>query len=181
MKQSNCLSLDYGAISYYTGYSAKSHYGMENNVMNYRETMLHLNSALNNVDALYATIAKKHGLTFNALMMFYLIDEAENITQKQICEALHLPKSTVHSILLDFVKQDYATLVDSNNKKEKFIAVTQTGDNYFRDILEETRQVEQNVLEGLGEENCTFLTKIADSVETLVHKEMARIDGSGVK
>lgn len=148
--------------------------------MDYRKTMSRLNAALNNIDAAYEAIAKKYGLTFNALMIFYLIDESENITQKQICDALHLQKSTVHSILLDFTKRGYVTLIEGNNKKEKFIAVTQTGGKHFQKILEETYQMEKNVLDSLGEETCAVLTETAEIVGGLMQKEIARISGNGV-
>lgn len=144
--------------------------------MNYREIMSRLNAALNNVDLVYSIIAKRHGLTFNSLMMFYLIDEAEHITQKQICDELYLPKSTVHSILLDLMKRDYVTLIEGNNKKEKFIIVTEAGNQYFSKILEETRSIEKNVLDALGEEACTFLTETADAIANLMMKEIAKIN-----
>jgi DNA-binding MarR family transcriptional regulator len=149
--------------------------------MNHRDTMARLNAALSKIDLAYETIAKKHGLTFNSLMMIYLMDKSENITQKQICDELHLPKSTVHSILLDFIKQGYATLVEGSNKKEKFIAVTATGRSYFRGVLEKTESIEKNVLDALGEEACTFLTDKAEIVGKLLSDEIAKINEGEVK
>lgn len=143
--------------------------------MDYREIMSRLNAALNNIDVVYAMIAKRHGLTFNALMMFYLIDETENVTQKHICDTLYLPKSTVHSILLDFIKHGYVTLVEGSNKKEKFITVTQAGNQYFSKIYEETKMIEKNVLDTLGEQSCTFLTETAENFGNLMLKEVAKI------
>lgn len=99
--------------------------------MNYKETMSRLNKSLNNIDSAYAKIAKKYGLTFNSLMMLYLLEESKKITQKQICDTLHLPKSTVHSILSDFIKQQYVTLVAGSNKKEKFVIFTEEGRGFF--------------------------------------------------
>ena len=148
--------------------------------MNYRETMSHLNMALNNINLVYATIAKKHGLTFNALMMFYLINESKDSTQKQICDALYLPKSTVHSILLDFIKRNFVILVEGNNKKEKFITVTQVGKQYISTILKETQRVEKNVLDALGEEVCAFLAETAETVGSLMLKEVTRINNEGM-
>jgi Transcriptional regulators len=148
--------------------------------MNYRKTMSRLNAALNKIDLAYETIAKKHGLTFNSLMVIYLIDSAENITQKQICEELHLPKSTVHSILLDFIKQDYTKLVEGSNKKEKFIVVTATGNLHFREILEETHAVEKTVLDALGDKACAFLTETAETVGNLLTEEIVKINNDGV-
>lgn len=148
--------------------------------MNYRETMSRLNAALKNIDLVYAIIAKRHRLTFNALMMFYLIDESENITQKQICDELYLPKSTVHSILLEFMKRGYVDLVEGRNKKEKFIEVTETGKQFFAKILAETQKVEKNVLDALGKETCTFLTDTAEIVGDLLTKEIAKINDGEV-
>lgn len=144
--------------------------------MNYRDTMARLNAALSKIDLAYETIAKKHGLTYNALMMIYLMDTTENITQKHICDELHLPKSTVHSILLDFIKRDYVTLTEGNNKKEKFITVTKKGKQYFRNVLGETEDIEKNVLDAIGDEACTFLTDTAEIVGNLLTKEIAKID-----
>ena len=149
--------------------------------MDYRETMFRLNTALNKIDLAYESIAKRHGLTFNSLMVIYLINNAKDITQKQICEELHLPKSTVHSILLDFIKQDYTNLIEGNNKKEKRIVITQAGYKYFGKILEETYSVEKNVLDALGVKTCSFLTETAEVVGNLLTKEIEKIKDGGVK
>lgn len=146
--------------------------------MNYRETMSRLNTALNNIDLAYAVIAKKHRLTFNALMMVCLIDEDEMVTQKKICDKLHLPKSTVHSILLDFIKQGYITLVPGGNMKEKFVVFTVAGNKHFTKILEETQRFEDKVLFALGEEACAFLVETAENLGKIILKEIAEISGS---
>ena len=149
--------------------------------MDYRKTMNRLNSALGKIDVAYEVIAKKYGLTYNALMMVYLIDQTENITQKQICDELHLPKSTVHSILSDFIKQGYANLTGGNNKKEKFVIITESGKHYFSNLLEETQSLEKNVLDTLGDETCDFLTETADIVGELMMSEIVRINDGGAK
>ena len=110
------------------------------------------------------------------MMTIYLIDRSKNITQKLICDKLYLPKSTVHSILLDFIKRGYVTLVEGNNKKVKPIAVTATGNQYFTEILEETQSVEKKVLDAIGEESCTFLTEAAETFGSLMMKEIAKIN-----
>jgi len=149
--------------------------------MNYRETMSRLNAALIKIDSAYEAVAKKHGLTFNALMMVYLMDEAEHVTQKQLCDALRLPKSTVHSILLEFIKQGYATLAVGNNKKEKFIVITAAGQRQFSKVMEETQALENAVLDALGEEACAFLADAAETAGYLLTKQIAKTNDSEVK
>lgn len=140
--------------------------------MNNRDTMSRLNAALSKIDYAYALIAKKHGLSFNALMMVCLIEESESVTQKQLCDALHLPKSTVHSILLDFIAQDYVVLSPGNNKKEKFVRFTPAGAEAFRVILTEMERFEDNILAALGDETCASLVKTAESLGEIITKEL---------
>lgn len=136
--------------------------------MQHQETMQRLNRAVHVLDAAYGRIAKRHGLTFNALMMLYAIDEAQGITQKQLCDALQLPKSTVHSILLDFIKREHVTLVQGENKKEKSILFTSAGRAYCGEILRETQRFEEGVLSALGEETCAFLVDTAQRLEAII-------------
>lgn len=139
--------------------------------MNYRETMSRLNKAIITIDSAYAQIAKQHGLTFNALMMLCSIDETDNITQKQLCDALQLPKSTVHSILQDFIKKGYVALIAGSNKKEKCIAFTETGRQYFQDILIQTHSFENRILSALGVDTCSFLVETAEKLGDIINDE----------
>lgn len=148
--------------------------------MHDRETMSRLNAALTNIDSAYAIIAKKHGLTFNALMMIYLMNEEERITQKQVCDALFLPKSTVHSILREFIKQGYATLEARDNKKEKHIVATVKGKQFISKICEETNRMERNVLQALGGDACAFLVETAEMLGILMKKELETTYGGEV-
>lgn len=141
--------------------------------MDYRETMARLNAALRKIDSAYEAIAKKHGLTFNALMIMYLIVRPETTTQTQIRDELHLPKSTIHSILSDFIQRDYVRLWQGSNKKEKYISATATGNDYFANILEETEAMEKKVLDVLGPEACTFLIDTARLTANILTQEIA--------
>ena len=149
--------------------------------MDYRKIMNRLNAALGKIDAAYEAIAKKYDMTYNALMMVYLMEETKNITQKQICDELHLPKSTVHSILLDFIQQGYVSLTEGNNKKEKFINITESGMCFFSNVFEKTQALEKNVLDALGGEACAFLTETAEAAGNLLMAEIASINDGEVK
>jgi DNA-binding MarR family transcriptional regulator len=109
-----------------------------------------------------------------------LLEESKNITQKQICDTLHLPKSTVHSILSDFIKQQYVTLVAGSNKKEKFVVFTEAGRGFFSKIFEETDRFEEKVLSSLGEDTCSFLIETAEKLSGIIKNEIAEISDSEV-
>ena len=148
--------------------------------MNYRKTMSRLNNALNHIDSAYVAIAKKHGLTFNGLMTVCLIAESDNVTQKKVCDTLHLPKSTVHSILLDFIRQDYMEFTTGSNKKEKYIIFTQIGSQHFSEILKETWCFEDKILSALGDDACIFLVNAPEKLSDIIKEEIDKISDSEV-
>ncbi|EOH85875.1 MarR family winged helix-turn-helix transcriptional regulator [Enterococcus villorum] len=145
--------------------------------MDYKNMMSKLNGTLNTIDTVYSEIAKKHGMTFNSLMTICLIEEAESITQKQIGDILHLPKSTVHSILVEFIKKDYLFLKEGSNKKEKLVDFTNSGKRFFQPIILETARFEERILTQLGDENCELLLQMAEKLNEIVSIELDKIEG----
>lgn len=143
--------------------------------MNYRDIMSRLNSALSTIDSAYGVIAKKYGLSFNALMIVCLIYESDTITQKVICDTLHLPKSTVHSILLNLMKQEYIVLKAGNDKKEKFVTFTELGVRYFEVVLTETQKFEDKILSALDTGTCLFLVETAEKLGVIINDEIAEL------
>lgn len=132
--------------------------------MKNRELMARLSKAMAKIDEAYHSIAQKHGLSYNALMLFYCILETENLTQKQVCSALYLSKSTVHSMLLDLQKKDYLILTSGNNKKEKFIVLTEKGNILANAIVKDTDILENAVLEHYGLEKSLYYVQEAEHI-----------------
>ncbi len=117
-----------------------------------------INFAFNGTTLAYSMLARKLGLSYNSLMVLYSIEMNEiqmnkNCTQKLICDETQLPKSTVHSILLDFIKKEYLTLqTRPENKKEKIIFLTPLGEKYIEEIMAKVHSVENKALLKLGTE-----------------------------
>lgn len=123
-----------------------------------KERIRMMNQAINNTIASYSVLARKQGLSYNALMVLYFLEDNEKSTQQNICDTLQLPKSTVHSILLDFVKKGYMTLQTTvENRKEKIIFITDRGKEYLQTILEPVHNAESRTMERLGNELCSQL------------------------
>lgn len=142
--------------------------------MHERETMSRLNAALRSIDQAYSAIAKRHGLSFQALMLLYMLEESQQVTQKRICDTLHLPKSTVHGILLGFLKQETVALVAGGNKKEKYAVLTEKGEREFAAVLKEMRCFEGRVLAALGGDVCARLVEAAESLEGIIKHALAQ-------
>ena len=60
--------------------------------------MSRFSNAQTQVNASYEIIARKYDLTYNALMILYIIDEDKNITQKNISDILYLPSFEVNTL-----------------------------------------------------------------------------------
>ncbi len=130
-----------------------------------------LNLIYDKITANYSLIAKKNNLSHNSLMVLYVLYDYENCTQKFISETLQLPKSTVHSILKEFISKNILTLENNNkNKKEKFIRLTDFGSNYINSVINEVIQIESKALKQLGDDDlfrfvnlnkkyCSFFSK----------------------
>lgn len=117
----------------------------------YLEQIEQINTAYSKTSAAYGRWAKTQGLNYNSLLMLCILEEKGTCTQKMICEELLLPKSTVHSILLDFMKKGYMALEAApDNKKEKVVVLTDAGKVFSDEILTKLHKMEVRAMERLG-------------------------------
>ncbi len=125
-----------------------------------KEQIRMMNYAVDGIVSVYSVLAKKCGLSYNGLMVLYVIEEYRKCTQKHICQILQLSKSTVHSILLDFVKNKYVILkTEEGNKKEKLITLTPIGEIYLEEVMNKVHKVEIEAMKKIGENMCLQLVK----------------------
>ena len=142
--------------------------------MEYREIIASLTASLYQVNSSYALMAKKYNLTYNALMTLYVVDSYEDVNQKFVSDTLFLSKSTVHTILESLERKDILCLVAGNNKKEKFIRFSESGEQFFSSIRTDTEEFEFKVLDYIGERDCVALVKQAKRMSAKMLSE-ARI------
>lgn len=121
--------------------------------MQIREQIKLINIALSGTLDLYRIWAKKHQLNYNTLVILYTLNDYKECTQKQICDWWALPKQTVHGILLDFEKKGYITITaNAEDKRERLITFTESGEIFASSILEKLHQMEENAMYKLGDE-----------------------------
>lgn len=117
----------------------------------YLQQVEQINTAYSKTSAAYGQWAKARGLNYNSLLMLCVLEEKGSCTQKTVCDELLLPKSTVHSILLDFMKKGYMALnAAPDNKKEKIVVLTEAGKAFSDDILTKLHNLEVRTMERLG-------------------------------
>lgn len=134
--------------------------------MDYKKLISTISQGLAAFDAVYDRLARQNGLTYNALMVIYILFKQESVTQKALCEELFLSKSTVHSIVKGFIVDDILTFSEQKYGKEKELIFTVNGKKYAKNIMDIVQEEEMRLLQYLGEENCKELGEIALKLQT---------------
>jgi len=147
--------------------------------MDTRKTMSRMTELLLLADTAYAEIARQNGLTYNALMVLYMVDDDPQTTQKDVCGTLHLSKSTVHSIIGDLSGRGLVLLTAGGNKKEKYVAPTKQGARLLAKILAETNRIEDAALQSFTEEELRAFLAAAEKLSDRLVSETAREYGMG--
>lgn len=142
--------------------------------MDTRKIMNELNDLLLIVESCYMKIAKENNFTYNELMLLLMIDGYDNVTQKQVCETLFLPKSSVHCMLEKLINNDILILTKGSNNKEKYIIPTNNGINIINKVVKEVELMERNTINSISnDEIINFVTttrKLTTKMKTEVGK-----------
>lgn len=101
---------------------------------------------------LYSEWAKKQGINFNVLAVFYTIHKYQQCTQKQVCTEWIVPKQTMSTLCKQLSDEGYITFTQgTDDKREKMMTFTEQGRAYALPILNNLAQLEQAILRELGE------------------------------
>lgn len=139
--------------------------------------MTEITALLLQVDDSYLRIAKEHGLTYNGLMMMYMAEEHEQLTQKQVCDGLFLSKSSVHSILTSLMDKGLLTLSGGRNKKEKYIVMTDEGRKFMEPVDAETDRIENAGVRAVSEEDMNRFLKVSRAFANQMKEEANKVYG----
>lgn len=116
---------------------------------------------------MYEEWSKEQGLSSNGVFVLYTFYEGDGpCTQKMISEKWNIPKQTVNTILKDFQKKGYIKMVSSQeDKRNKFICLTETGKKYADDIIGKLQKKEIYVIKKMGLEN---IKNMNDTIELFI-------------
>lgn len=100
----------------------------------------------------YEKWAKAHGISVNSLLVLSAIHEGgSGCTQRKISQRWMIPKQTINMILKEFERKGFVELVTmQEDKRNKLIRFTPSGDEYADEIISKLRRVELNVIEEMG-------------------------------
>lgn len=121
--------------------------------------LLEYNGIIRENDELYRGLAKTVGLPDGAFWILYALRERdETVTQREICNAIYLPKQTVNSALKKLEHEGYLVLTEQKDRRGKQIRLTEKGVMLAGNTVDRVFALENRAWAGLtGEEQEIFL------------------------
>lgn len=111
-----------------------------------REKIRRLMIAINQIDEAYYKALRKLDIKENAFVLFYAIADGKHYSQKMICDEWSIPRTTLNTIIKEYVEKSYIRLV-STGHKEKEVILTDTGKAFVEKILMPIFTAELNAIE----------------------------------
>ena len=117
-----------------------------------RQQLHTYNAIYKETDALYSELARRSGLSDCAFWLLYSLRDTEGICrQKDICGQWTLSKQTVNSALTRLESQGLILEPEAGNAKSKRILLTDKGDRFAEQHIDQVFELEQRVLHRMGE------------------------------
>lgn len=111
-----------------------------------REKVRRLMIAIDKIDQAYYEILRTLGIKENAFVLFYAIADGKPYSQKSICDEWSVPKTTLNTIVQEYIRKGYIRLV-STGHKEKEIVLTDTGKSFVKEVLSPIFLAEEKAIE----------------------------------
>ena len=119
-----------------------------------------IRAGINRIEGLYSKFAQKHEIPYGVAQVLYVIKLNSPVTQKQISEICEIPKQTVNGVIRQLEADRHITLtVNSENKREKTIALTPLGEAYTREILQPLVEINQMLAKRIGLDSINEISK----------------------
>ena len=134
----------------------------------HQEEIRKLTQAQNRIDGIYYQAAKRLCVKNNTLALFYALDDGQPHSQKQLCEELLIPKTTINTIVKELAAQGYLTLLIEEHTREKKICLTPAGKQYALSLLQPIYRMEQEAIRlTLQEHGDAFIQAYTDFADNL--------------
>ncbi len=113
----------------------------------FREEIRKIMICVNMIDGIYTMGARKIGIKYNTLALFYALDDGLPHSQKEICEQWLIPKTTINTIVRECAEAGYVVLDPAGQMKEKTIRITEKGREFAGPILNQFYEIERRAME----------------------------------
>lgn len=110
-----------------------------------REKIRRLMIAIDQIDQAYYRALRTLGIKANAFVLFYAIADGQPYSQKRICDEWSVPRTTLNTIVQEYIGKGYIRLV-STGHKEKEIILTDTGKAFVKEVLTPILSAEETAI-----------------------------------
>ena len=133
--------------------------------------------AIRKVNQVYDIWASSHGLTMYEMEIYYEILKTDEMTmtQKDLCQRLEAPKTSINSIIKKQLQNGYIELhTNPQNKREKRISLTPKGQEFAKNLIQPLFRYEEEAVSMLAEDEIeaviTAQNKFADILLEKIEK-----------
>ena len=141
-----------------------------------QEQIVQFNRLFKRYDDIYRSAAKKFDMPELALWILYTLREQDECTQKDLVDMLLQPKQSIHSALRTLVKDGYVALEYlENNRRSKYIRLTEKGAALAKDTADKIVCAEQNAFLSLTAEERRTILNLFEHLTSALYKEMQGI------
>ena len=146
---------------------------------NCREMLDHFYVCCNKIDGLYYQAARRLGVKENALALLYTLNDGRPRSQKQLSQELFIPKTTINTVVKEYMDAGYVTLIPSGHAREKDVALTPEGRDYARRVLQSVYRAEEAAMEQTLREHSAEFMKAIEALTQNMTQEFRRqiLDG----
>ncbi|MCD8022931.1 MAG: MarR family transcriptional regulator [Lachnospiraceae bacterium] len=143
---------------------------MENDT---QKLLADLNQAVIQFRGLYSAWSKKHGISYNEMLVLYTIRDNGFCTQKQICDSYLLPRQTMNHVITDMRKRGLLTIrPEYSSGREKAFVLTREGQTYAAPLLNSLNQIEAQAIESAGCETIRSMTGTLMAFDSILKQAM---------
>lgn len=132
-----------------------------------------INHAVIKFRGVYSTWSKKHGISYNEMLVLYTIRDHGFCTQKQICDSYLLPRQTMNNVIRDMRERGLLTISSENCVgREKAFVLTDSGRAYAAPLLDSLNKIEKQAIERIGYENIRSMAEAVMTFDDALSKAM---------
>ncbi len=132
-----------------------------------------INHAVIKFRGVYSAWSKKHGISYNEMLVLYTIRDNGFCTQKQICDSYLLPRQTMNNVISDMRERGLLTI--SPEKcigREKAFVLTEEGEVYAAPLLDSLSKIETQAIELIGYETIRSMAEAVMTFDNALNKAM---------
>lgn len=126
---------------------------------NTQQLLNNVNRAIIKFRGVYSAWSKKHGISYNEMLVLYTIRDNGFCTQKQICDSYLLPKQTVHHVITSMLENGLLCVsAEYSSGREIAYIFTDKGEEYAKPLLASLGTVEEKAVRIMGTDKISQMT-----------------------